>query len=119
MDAKCVVMSKLAYLITLWGGSQQYLLGALQVQQLTAARAVCGFGCWSWSRKKLLDKVGWLSVKQMVFFHTALQAHKTLQSRVPKTLYESLSSNYPYRTRSAASGQIRQAEHITVQSTFK
>ena len=70
-------MSKLTYLITLWGGAQQYLLSALQVQQLAAGRAVCGFGCWGWSRKKLLDKVGWLSVKQLVFFHTALQAHKT------------------------------------------
>ena len=45
MVANGVVMSKLAYLITLWGGAQQYLLSALQVQQLTAARAVCGYGC--------------------------------------------------------------------------
>ena len=51
--ANGVVMSKLTYLITLWGGAQEYLLSALQVQQLTAARAVCGFGqdkkCCKWT----------------------------------------------------------------------
>ena len=42
MVANGVVMSKLAYHITLWSGAQQYLLSAVQVQQLAAARAVCG-----------------------------------------------------------------------------
>ena len=41
--ANGVVMIKLTYRITLWGGTQQYLPSALQVQQMTAARAVCGF----------------------------------------------------------------------------
>jgi hypothetical protein len=43
MVANGIVQSKLVYLITLWGGAQQYLLKALLVQQLTAARVVCGF----------------------------------------------------------------------------
>ena len=42
------VMSKLSYLITLWGGAQQYLLNAIQIQQLAAACQVCVFGCWRW-----------------------------------------------------------------------
>ena len=67
-----VFMSKLAYLITLWVGVQQYLLGALQVQQLAAARAVCGMNCWRWSKAKLLARTGWLSVRQLVFYHTFL-----------------------------------------------
>ena len=108
--ANGVVMSKLTYLITLWGGAQEYLLSALQVQQLTAARAVCGFGSWGWNKKKLLDKVGWLSVRQLIFYHTVLQTHKTITTGKPKTLFRTISSNYPYRTRSAASGQIRQSE---------
>ena len=40
-----VLPDYLIYLITLWGGAQQYLLRALQVQQLVAARTVCGVGC--------------------------------------------------------------------------
>jgi hypothetical protein len=119
MVANGVVMSKLAYLITLWGGAQQYLISAVQVQQLAAARAVCGFGCWRWSKRKLLDRVGWLSVRQLVFYHTVLQAHKTLKTGQPKPLHQSLTGDYPYTTRGAASGQIRQDSSFSSQSTFK
>ena len=42
-------MSKLSYLIILWGGAKQYLLKALQVKQLAAARTVCGVASWRWS----------------------------------------------------------------------
>ena len=118
MVANGVIVSKLSYLITLWGGAQQYLIDALQVQQLAAARVVCGFGCWRWSKQKLLDKVGWLSVRQLIFYHTVLQVHKTLQTGVPKHLHQSLSGSYPRNTRSSANGQIRQIDNIST-STFK
>ena len=117
MVANGVVMSKLVYLITLWGGAQQYLLNAVQVQQLAAARA--GFGCWRWSRRKLLDKMGWLSVRQLVFYHSVLQVHKTLKTRVPLSLFQALSVDFPRRTRSAANGQIRQDDSFLSQATFK
>ena len=117
MVANGIVMSKIMYLITLWGGAQQYLLGALQVQQLAAARVVCGFGCWGWSKKKLLDKVGWLSIRQLIFFHTVLQAYKIINTGVPKAIYKSLSSKYHYRTRRAANGMIRQEN--MVKTSFK
>jgi hypothetical protein len=119
MIANGIIMSKLTYLITLWGGAQQYLLSAVQVQQLAAARVVCGFGCWGLSKKKLLDKVGWLSVRQLVFFHTVMQAHKTISTGVPKALHQSLSSGYPYRTRGEARGLIRHNESLSAQSSFK
>ena len=80
---------------------------------------MCGFGCWGWSRKKLLDKVGWLSVRQLVFFHSVLQAHKTIKTGMPRVLCEALSSDYPYMTRYAASGQIRQDERFSVQCSFR
>ena len=118
MVANGIVMSKLVYLITLWGGAQQYLMNALQVQQLVAARAVCGVGCWRWSKRKLLDKVGWLSVRQLVFFHTVLQAHKTIKSGVPKPLHQALSGQYLYRTRRATSGMIRQGDEYKAKSSF-
>ena len=110
MVANGIVMSKLVYLITLWGGAQQYLLKSLLVQQLTAARVVCGFNCWGWSKRKLLDKVGWLSVRQLIVYHTVLQAHKTINSCVPRPLHSDLSTIHPYRTRQASTGQIRFGE---------
>ena len=115
--ANGIVMSKLVYLITVWGGAQQYLINALQVQQLAAARAVVGPRCWRWSKAKLLNSIGWLSVRQLVFFHTFLQTHKTIQTGVPKPLYHAFLSQYPYRTRNASNGLIRQ--RFTVTTSFK
>ena len=119
MIANGVVMSKMVYLITLWGGAQQYLLKALQVQQLTAARAVCGFFSHGWSRRKLPSRVGWLSVRQLIQFHTILQAHKTIRSGQPRPLFNSISTDHPRNTRSAAQGQIRFGEQYTATTTFK
>ena len=119
MIANGVIMSKLCYLVTLWGGASQYLVRAVQVQQLAAARAVCGVNSWRWSRLKLLNTVGWLSVKQLIVYHTVLQVHKTLKTGNPRPLYQSLSTNYPYMTRMAAMGQIRHDFNFSSHKTFK
>ena len=108
MVANGVVMSKLSYLINLWGRDQQYLLNAIQIQQLAAARAVCGFGCSRWSKRNFLEKLGWLPVRQLVFYHS-----------VQESLYQALSIDYPRQTRNAAHGQIRQDESFSSQATFK
>ena len=119
MVANGAVLSKLVYLITVWGGAAQYLLKALQVQQLNAARVVCGHQAVRWSRRQLLKKVGWLSVRQLVFFHTFLQAHKTLTSGVPLPLHTALTTDQPYRTRSVARGNIKLKQGYKSTSTFK
>ena len=118
MVANRIVMSKLTYLITLWGGAGQYLLNDLQVQQLRAARLVCGFGSFRWSKRQLLSRVGWLSVRQLIFYHSVLQVYKTQLTGVPKPLCSSLSVDYLRMTRSAAAGMIRQ-QGSTARSTFK
>ena len=116
MVANGAVQSKLVYLITLWGGAQQYLLNALQVQQLTAARTVCGAQSWRWNKGRLLRRVGWMSVRQLIEFHTVLQAHKTLTSGLPRPLHASLCTEYPYRTRGATSGLIRLGNNVSTES---
>ena len=110
MVANGAVMSKVMYLITVWVGAQQYLLKGLLVQQLTAARTVCGFYSRGWSKKKLLDRVGWLSIRQLIYFHTVLQAHKTISSGKPSVIHNSISTQHPYNTRRAATGHIRFGE---------
>ena len=101
-----------------WAGAQQYLLNGLQVQQLTVCRTVCGYDSFFWSKKRLLDKVKWLSVRQLIFFHTVLQAHKTLQTGFPRVIHESVFTTHPYRTRSASSGHIRVGEMYRGQSNM-
>ena len=101
------------------GGSQLYLLRGLQVQQLSAARSVCGFVSRWWSRRKILGRVGWLSIRQLVFYHRVFRAHKTICSGKPAILSQSLTTTgYPYRTRSAARGQIRFGETFVGNSSI-
>ena len=119
MIANGAVQSRLVYLITVWGGASQYLLKALQVQQLNAARTVCGFQSRWWSTRKLLKQVGWLSVRQLIFYHTALQAHKTVTTGVPRPLFTNFSADNPYRTRSVTQGNIRLKEDYRSTKTFK
>ena len=119
MIANGSVQSKLVYLITLWGGATRYLLGALQAQQLNAARVVCGHQSSRWSRRELLKRVGWMSVRQLIFFHTVLQAHKTLTSGTPAPLFAALTTDQHYRTRSVSRGNIKLQEGYKSTNTFK
>ena len=118
MVANGVFMSKVVYLIAVWGGAQQYLINALQVQQLTAARAVCGFSSKWWSKQKLLDRLGWLSIRQLIHYNTVLQAHKTITTGKPAPLYNSISTQHPYPTRNATFGHIRFGETFRGESSL-
>ena len=89
-----IIQSKIQYLLPLYGGAPKYLLEAIQVQQLKAARFVCGYGSYYWSTTKLLKTCGWLSVKQQEFYSTTLLAHKIATTQRPLNLH-------------AAQGQIR------------
>ena len=89
-----------------------------QFQQLSAARVVCGFLSRFWRKRRLLNQVDWLSVRQLIFYHTLIQTHKTITTRRPQTLFRSFSTNFPHRTRRAVLGQIREHEDFS-HSTFK
>ena len=111
MTANYAVMSWLVYMISVWGRAQQYLLQGLQVQQLAA-------GCRLWSRGKLLGRVGCLSIRQLIFFHTVIQAQKIISVGKPAVTYESISTHHPYRTRNASNGRIRFGETFNGGSTL-
>ena len=107
MVANGIVMSKVCYLIQLWGGCEGYLLHSLQVLLNKAARLVTGFSCFT-STKKLLDTCGWLSVKQLVMYQTTIMVHKTFLTSKPFYLHGRLSNEHScYRTRQQTSGCIR------------
>ena len=117
MLANGVIMSRLTYLITLWGGASKNLIKSLQVQQLAAARIVCGYQSQRWSKRQILDKVSWLSVRQLIFYFTVVQTCKTLSTGVPKALHGALSSEYGRSTRNAIAGNIKQSGRST--ATFQ
>ena len=100
-------MSKLTYLIALWGGCGIGLRKSLQAIQNKAAQAVTR-GDWSASSKGLLRQCGWMSVNQLVFYHSVLLVYKVRQCKGPKYLYTMHNSwSYPYCTRQAETGLVR------------
>ena len=78
-----------------------------------------GFHSRGWSKRRLLKRVDLMSVRQLIFFHTVLQAHKTLSTGVPRPLCAALSTSHPYRTRTATRGNIRLGEADSSLTTFK
>ena len=50
---------------------------------------------------------GWLSIRQLVFYHSVINIYKTLQTTYPKYIFNKLSSEFPYNTRLAQSESVR------------
>ena len=106
MVANGLIVSRICYLIQLWGGCDNYLLHPLQVLMNKAARIVTGYNRYT-STKRLMTKCKWLSIKQLIFYQTVSMAHKTKMNKLPLYMYRKFSSVYPYETRQADGGCIR------------
>ena len=106
MIANGIFCSKLIFQISLWGGAEDYLLRSLQIVQNKAARFVTRRGRYT-SVAELLKQCGWLSVRQLVFYHSVSLIHKTLITKYPKYIFSKLSSEFPYNTRLAESESVR------------
>ena len=89
MVANGIFMSKLCYVITVWGGCEKYLTNALQMIQNKAMRAVCKKGK-RYPIKKMLKELNWLSVRQLEFFHSVMQVKKVLDKHQPSYLHDRL-----------------------------
>ena len=106
MIANGIFCSKLIFQISLWGGTEDFLLNSLQVVQNKAARFVTRRGKYT-PIVNLLRQCGWLSVRQLVVYHSAVLIFKTLKTTYPKYIYKKLSSEFPFNTRLAQSESVR------------
>ena len=61
----------------------------------------------------LLARCRWLSVRQLVFYQTAILTHKILRTGLPVYLGNKMNIEFPYRTRQATTGAIRYGEDYT------
>ena len=112
MVANGLVVSRICYLIQLWGGCDKYLLHPLQVLMNKAARIVTGYNRYT-STKRLMTKCKWFSIKQLIFYQTVSMAHKMKMNKLPLYMYRKFSSVYPYETRQADGGCIRLGTEFT------
>ena len=98
MIADGIVMSHISYLVHLYGGCSQYLLSALQVLQNRAARLVTRLD-WDTPRETLLLQCGWLSIRQLVQYHSQIQIFKTKTTKKPAYIYSQISNEFNRVTR--------------------
>ena len=103
MLANGIFMSKLIYTIPVWGGCEKYLIRSLQVSQNKAARFVTKLGIYT-PVQALLSQCAWLSVNQLVFFHTVVLVFKTIKNHHPFFLQTMVVTSYGYRTRASEAG---------------
>ena len=101
--ANGIFMSKLIYLMPLWSGCEDYLVNSLQVVQNKAARTVAKLNIFT-PTKTLMKVCGWMSVRQLMAYHSLVLLHKTLRSKTPVYLHQKVTSggHFPYRTRTAS-----------------
>ena len=84
MIANGIFMSRLVYLIQVWGfGCTDYLTKSLQILQNRAARSVTGLDLFT-PVKKLLQQCGWLSINQLVYYHTLVLVFRVKSERKPQ-----------------------------------
>ena len=111
MVANGIVMSHLTYLIPLYGGCPEYLLTALQTLQNRAARLVTK-STWYTASTTMLLQVGWLSVRQMITFHSLVLVFKAKLEKRPVYLHGQVSTSFNVNTRLALNNGIREARRI-------
>jgi hypothetical protein len=86
-------------------GTNEYLLKMLQVLQNKAARFVTQLDIFT-RQEKLLQQCGWLSVKQLVDFHSLVTVFKAKLEQKPAFLQKIISQKFNCNTRAATSGSI-------------
>ena len=118
MIATGIVLSKLIYIIQVFGGASDYLINALQVIQNQAARIVTRLP-WRTPTKTLLLQIGWLSMRQLIVYHDLVLVYKAKQFQKPVFLYEIFGKSFAYDTRSATSNKIVQSQKLRLEETRK
>ena len=83
--AEGIFSSILVYCMPLWGGCCKSELKQLQVIQNTAAQHFLRVPRRS-NRKEMFNRLGWLSVNQLVFYHTVMTVYKMRQTGEPEYL---------------------------------
>ena len=80
-----VFNSVLCYCLPLFGGCNVSEVQALQVQQNRAARIVLNLPPRT-SREYMFDKLGWMTVQQLIAYHTLITVFRIRQSKEPEYL---------------------------------
>ena len=87
-----IFVDVLSYCLPLFGGCDKGEIETLQVMQNKAARLVTHLP-FRTPRKEIFDKLGWLTVSLLIFYHSALTTFRIRQSKEPRYLSRFLNRN--------------------------
>ena len=90
--AEGIFLSILSYCLPVFGGCDKVELDALQVMQNKAARIVANLGLRD-NRVLIYRQVGWMTVKQLIFYHSALATFRIRLSQEPEYLNTIMNRN--------------------------
>ena len=125
-----LVLSRILYMLPLFGGAPEYMLQAIQKKQNEAMRLVVKRK-WSergtklMSTKELLKQCNYLSVKQMVYYHSVAMVHKTLKQQAPVYLHDVLLKamtsgvRHRYPTRTSGKRVVAEASLSVANTSFR
>ena len=82
MIGNAIVMSRIIYLVQVYGNASEYLLKSLQILQNKAARIITKLG-WGTRTSVLLKQLGWLSINQLIVYHSLILVFKVNQNKKP------------------------------------
>ena len=116
MIANAIIISKLIYLIQWWGGCSDYLINFLQILQNRAGRLVTKHGQFTPNRV-VLHQCGWLSVRQLVQYHSLLLLFKVKLQAKPEYFKAVFTTEFAYRTRLATGMGIRRDDRTNYDVT--
>ena len=85
-----IFTSVLAYCLPVFGGCDKFEIESLQVMQNKAARLVTHSPIRE-PRREIFSKLGWLTVNQLIFYHSALSTYRIRQCKEPEYLSSLLS----------------------------
>ena len=114
--ANGIFISKLIYLIQLWGGCSQFLLNFLQKLKNRAARLVTKRNVYT-PVQDLLTQCGWLSIRQLIVYHDLLQVYKTKKTQRPGYLVKKFSRKFGAGNRYPTS--LSESDAIRVDSRIR
>ena len=125
-----LVISRILYMLPLYGGAPDYMLEALQKKQTEAMRIITKrkwevVGKKMISNKELLRQCNYLSVRQMIYFYSVATVHKTLVNETPEYLHsvlcQALSSGVKHRypTRTANTRVVAEARLKAANTSFR
>ena len=93
--ANGLIVSRLLYLLPVFGGTEKKYRDKLQIVLNNTARFVTGMGKRA-SKKALMNACGWLDINEMIVYHSLSQMWRIVHLQVPLHIHRKLNINQDF-----------------------